>query len=447
MRGPNRRDQTRQAAYRDPVRWVDSLSTGVDWQGLPPNGGWTRDGEKCDANRTVHEDTPRPPRSYGSRWLRETFGATFTQGSLRALVTAIATAATTFGLVNLLAAGDDRRIGDAALGAIVGLIAVLVLGVLFFLSNLVLAPMRLERHARSLSDAAIAERDERLARVQSDLESAIGARDGALGRLAAREAATQVTVEVSTALDGHIQSVDVSDPAIGAWLDRKRTELGDPGGPAVARDEQFRAALDVLSLRVQEKRTPEAFRAEVAAWMAIARPAADAEILRLALFAPSSVLHIIAKNTGNRHLSEVGVTLTLEAAGRATWYGSHPASDFPDAPAKWGTSTRWDSAVYGLSLADRIAEIGHGDIRYRDDQIIIECQPFSLPPGDEEEAGAIVLAFAHPGVGPSVRYSWRVTAREGEGDAKGTGAIPIMLPPRRPEDVEAAYASWFDDMD
>lgn len=190
-----------------------------------------------------------------------------------------------------------------------------------------------------------------------------------------------------------------------------------------------------------ESRSPDRFRQEVADWLAAARVGAREELLRLGLMAHIATVQVFAENTGRRHLSEVRVTLTFRIGALAqSVYGSTRSSMLPERPRSWGEHSYIGSALLGLdrSYDHTVAVEEHAD------DVVVELGPNTVPPGNEEQVGFLVLAIPRPPAGTTIEGTWRVTAREAEGDSTGEFHLEVGTETLGHEELRVATEAFLD---
>jgi hypothetical protein len=337
------------------------------------------------------------------------------------LVAALATpAVAVFVGLTIVGTQDPAKASGVVENVAIAVATSIVLGLLIFALNVLLAPARMQRAADEAADCARLERDQ----AQAALEE--------------REAATKVTIEVIVVADGPLRTLDVGPEVTESWLAEQRRKLGDPH----TTPEPPRVGRIRIIGALAETRSPGEFTAEVAAWMDKARPAARAELLRLATVPAIALLRVYARNTGVRQLSDVRVTLRMPIDGRASWEDYHLKRRFPDPPRSWGAWAGFPTQstyleVFNVQAAtkDRSILEGNGEIR-------IEFEPVVLPSGANEYLDTLHLGIPGDLAGGEVELEYQVTAREAEGSADGSMRVAIAPDPLSVTDLEHVTEAW-----
>src|SRR4051812_8025396 len=173
--------------------------------------------------------TPRVPsrrRGYLRRLLASAFDATlelFRTNPKRAFVTFLGTTLALSVLYNVTPEAERPGVLTNLWQLLLTIPALLLLAVAAFVVNLVLAPWRLDRDARQ----RISDLDHEVLSLKGQIAADAAKAEAATIAAAAAEADRSVTVRV-TGEGGPLQSVDVSDTTIAAWISAQRQRLGEP---------------------------------------------------------------------------------------------------------------------------------------------------------------------------------------------------------------------------
>ncbi len=238
--------------------------------------------------------------------------------------------------------------------------------------------------------------------------------------------------------ESRVTPLDLSDQAVGAWIDGQRRSLARPIPPPPKRETAASmAGLDIGNalrglghLGVQpENRTPEEYDKQVEDYLEEARPALLSLLRMQAVRVGIGRLHLAVLNLGDDNFENVVTELFLPGAVAAFFdvRETEDQLDFPARPRKWGPRT-FDYRIAAPFMPHNLG---------------IE----RLSPGKISNSGSSTVRFAPVHVRPQHKHSlhdihvvaiageaslldgtWTATATNVSGTAKGEFTIPLKDP-------------------
>jgi hypothetical protein len=380
---------------------------------------------------TASPPPARPPESgirgirswYVVRLLGNAWANTFSWATLRTVAGGLVVLAGIVVLRTLTSAQQDK-VAEASQNVIETIIVTFAIGAVFFVLNLVLAPWRLDQALRRTLHTERRSSTASLRAVEAD-------RDRANEALRRHLAATEVTIDVDVVAVGPLVPVDDGDEAIEDYITELRRELGGPEPPRPGRTpqqiiEEARLMGSAFAAIAGESRSLKTFLEQVDAWVAKASNNGREESYRLAMAAQIAQIRVLATNTGPRQLSDVRAHLFVDRGVFAWWPDDPlPKSMFPKPPRAWAATPFGGlvpavdlSTIHAYPKVDR-------DMSTQNDELKVDFEPLTLPPGDTERVGSIVLAIPAAMAGRTLVARWRVTAKEAENDKTGSIELPI----------------------
>lgn len=232
--------------------------------------------------------------------------------------------------------------------------------------------------------------------------------------------------------------VDISDEAVEAWLVGERERLlaplnthqpaqtDDARGPEadVARLHEL---LQRMSTSVPERRSPDAYRAEVERYIAAARPTVRLAALNRFEDVVQTPLTVLVRNTGDRNLE--AVELVVSFPGPVLTCETYE-EDLPAAPRPWGPTPTENSFNIGTFPNDLyipdiprpFIELGYTARNHG--STTIEFAPFDLRPYKDHKLIDVPLVVSAQ-LSRSIHGSWTATAMNRDGRAEGSISVDL----------------------